>query len=171
MHAHVKVRKELLVLKRKNKDNENISLTINEGKPVDEYMDDSNDGSDVSYTSSTSTTCSDDDSSFSESEKDSYSAGFGEFAKEQLQNGKFNIVINLVDDKKRGGNYKNDDSEYDDSEYDDSEYDDSEYDDSEYDDSEYYTDIIDIIEDYFDDQYDLPEEYKIKNRFCLEPVF
>jgi hypothetical protein len=138
---------------RKNKDNENISLTINEGKPVEEYMDDSNDGSDVSYTSSTSTTCSDDDSSFSESEKDSYSAGFGEFAKEQLQNGKFNIVINLVDDKKRGGNYKNDDSEYDDSEYDDSEYDDSEYDDSEYDDSEYYTD-----EDEYDDDDDDSEE-------------
>ena len=31
-------------------------------------------------------------------------------------------------------------------------------------DSEYYTDIIDIIEDYFNDQYDLPEEYKIKRR-------
>jgi hypothetical protein len=155
---------------RKNKDSENISLTVRDSKCDNEYMDDSNDDNDVSDTSSTSTTCSDDDSSLSESDKDSYSAGFGEFAKEQLQNGKFNIVINLVDDKKRGGNYKKDDSEYDDSEYDDSdsEYDDSdsdiEYDDSEYeDDSEYYTDEDDYDDDSEEDPDYIPKK-KNKNR-------
>ena len=84
-----------------------------------------------SDTSSTSTNCSDDDDEY-DSEDD---AGFGEFAKDQLKNGKFNIVINLLNDKKgrRGNNSDNesgdewvtddeDDDEYDsecDSEYDD----------------------------------------------------
>ena len=54
--------------------------------------------SDVS-TSSTSTTCSDDDS-----RDDEYSSGFDEFAKEQLKNGKFNIVINLVNEKHKNNN-------------------------------------------------------------------
>jgi hypothetical protein len=63
-------------------------------------------------TSSTCTTCSDDD--YSESGEETFSAGFGEFAKEQLQKGKFNIVINLMNDKKHGGaNANKDDSEYD----------------------------------------------------------
>jgi hypothetical protein len=93
-------------------------------------------------TSSTSTNCSDSEDQYSRSgsgsEDDKYSAGFGEFAKEQLQSGKFNIVINLVNDKKHS-NLDEDDSEYDseeDSEYDDDDDDDSDYD-SEEDDSEY----------------------------------
>ena len=93
-------------------------------------------------TSSTSTNCSDSEDEYSRSgsgsEDDKYSAGFGEFAKEQLQSGKFNIVINLVNDKKHS-NLDEDDSEYDseeDSEYDDDDDNDSDYD-SEEDDSEY----------------------------------
>ena len=65
-------------------------------------------------TSSTSTNCSDSEDECSESEDDKYSAGFGEFATEQLQNGKFNIVINLVNDKKHN-KLDEDDSEEDDS--------------------------------------------------------
>ena len=87
-------------------------------------------------TSSTSTNCSDSEDEYSRSgsgsEDDKYSAGFGEFAKEQLQSGKFNIVINLVNDKKHS-NLDEDDSEYD-SEEEDSEYDSE--DDSEYDDDD-----------------------------------
>jgi ATP-dependent Lon protease len=107
-------------------------------------------------TSSTSTTCSDDESGDGE-----YSSGFDEFAKEQLKNGKFNIVINLVSDKHKsnkggggGGGDGDDDSQWktddesdddedsgddDDSEYDpeyDSEYDSEEDEESEYDDEE-----------------------------------
>jgi hypothetical protein len=80
---------------------------------------------------STSTTCSDD------SGDETYEPGFNEFAKDQLKNGKFNIVINLVDDKRRhsDSDSENEDDEEDyDSEYDD-EDDDSEYD-SEYDEYE-----------------------------------
>ena len=87
-------------------------------------------------TSSTSTNCSDSEDEYSRSgsgsEDDKYSAGFGEFAKEQLQSGKFNIVINLVNDKKHS-NLDEYDSEYD-SEEEDSEYDSE--DDSEYDDDD-----------------------------------
>ena len=79
-----------------------------------------------SDTSSTSTNCSDDDDEY-DSEDD---AGFGEFAKDQLKNGKFNIVINLLNDKKSGrGDYSDDESgdewvtDEDDDDY-DSEYDD-----------------------------------------------
>jgi ATP-dependent Lon protease len=92
-------------------------------------------------TSSTSTNCSDSEDEYSRSgsEDDKYSAGFGEFAKEQLKSGKFNIVINLVNDKKHS-NLDEDDSEYDseeDSEYDDDDDDDDSDYDSEEDDSEY----------------------------------
>ena len=85
----------------------------------EEYDDDDDDDD----TSSTSTNCSDED--YSEGSEDPYSAGFGEFAKEQLQSGKFNIVINLVNDKKHGDR-DDDDSEYDSEEDLDSEYDDEE---------------------------------------------
>ena len=99
-------------------------------------------------TTSTSTNCSDseDEYSGSGSEDDKYSAGFGEFAKEQLQSGKFNIVINLVNDKK----HSNLDEDEDDSEY-DSEEDDSEYDsedESEYDDDEDDDDASESDPDY-----------------------
>ena len=98
--------------------------------------------SDVS-TSSTSTTCSDDDS-----RDDEYSSGFDEFAKEQLKNGKFNIVINLVNEKHKNNNSRGQDedgSEWETDEDDDEgdsdsgDDDDSEYDpeyDSEYDDED-----------------------------------
>jgi len=86
----------------------------------EEYDDDDDDD-----TSSTSTNCSDED--YSDGSED---AGFGEFAKEQLQSGKFNIVINLVNDKKHGDR-DDDDSEYDSEEDSDSEYDDEEEYDSE----------------------------------------
>jgi ATP-dependent Lon protease len=79
-----------------------------------------------SETSSTSTNCSDDEDEY-DSQDD---AGFGEFAKDQLKNGKFNIVINLLNDKKSGrGDYSDDESgdewvtDEDDDDY-DSEYDD-----------------------------------------------
>ena len=101
-------------------------------------------------TSSTSTNCSDDNSS--EGSEDPYSSGFGEFAKEQLQNGKFNIVINLVNDKKHG-DHSDDDSEYDsdeDSEYDDDEDDD---DDDDYDsEEEYDSDDSESDPDYHPDE-------------------
>jgi hypothetical protein len=59
-----------------------------------------------SDTSSTSTNCSDDDEYDSQDD-----AAFGEFAKDQLKNGKFNIVINLLNDKKSGrGDYSDDES-------------------------------------------------------------
>ena len=79
---------------------------------------------------STSTTCSD--------ESGNESSGFNEFAKDQLKNGKFNIVINLVDDKRRRSNSdsENDYDDDDDDDDDDSEYD-SEYDD---DDEDYDSD-------------------------------
>ena len=79
---------------------------------------------------STSTTCSD--------ESENESSGFNEFAKDQLKNGKFNIVINLVDDKRRRSNSdsENDEDYDDDDDDDDSEYD-SEYDD---DDEDYDSD-------------------------------
>lgn len=97
-------------------------------------------------TSSTSTNCSDSDS---ETGDDKYSGGFEEFAKEQLQNGKFNIVINLVNDKK--GDRDEDDSEYDSEEEWESDYDDDDEYDS-YDDSD---------EDYDDDddEEDDPDYY------------
>jgi hypothetical protein len=85
--------------------------------------DESGSGS-VSSTS-TSTNCSDD------SGDEQYEPGFNEFAKDQLKNGKFNIVINLVDDKRRHTDSDSEnDSEYD--EEDDSEYDDDD-DDEDYD--------------------------------------
>ena len=95
-------------------------------------------------TSSTSTTCSGSDSDTGD---DQYSAGFEEFAKEQLQSGKFNIVINLMNDKK-GGDRDEDSSEYDSEEEWESDYDDDE-DDSEYDSDEDYDD-----EDDDDDEDD-----------------
>lgn len=73
---------------------------------------------------STSTTCSDESGDES---------GFNEFAKDQLKNGKFNIVINLVDDKRRHSD-SDTENEYDEDDEDDSEYD-SEYDDDDDDDS------------------------------------
>ena len=109
--------------------------------------------SDVS-TSSTSTTCSDDDS-----RDDEYSSGFDEFAKEQLKNGKFNIVINLVNEKHKNNNSRgqdedgsewetdedDDEGDSDSDDDDDSEYDpeyDSEYDDDDDEDTE--EDVPDI---------------------------
>ena len=77
---------------------------------------------------STSTTCSD--------ESGNESSGFNEFAKDQLKNGKFNIVINLVDDKRRRSNSDSENDDDDDDDDDDSEYD-SEYDD---DDEDYDSD-------------------------------
>jgi hypothetical protein len=68
-------------------------------------------GSGTGSSTSTSTTCSDESSD---------EAGFNEFAKDQLKNGKFNIVINLMDDKRRHSDSEND---YDDDDDDDSEYD------------------------------------------------
>jgi hypothetical protein len=68
-------------------------------------------GSESGSSTSTSTTCSDESSD---------EAGFNEFAKDQLKNGKFNIVINLMDDKRRHSDSEND---YDDDDDDDSEYD------------------------------------------------
>ena len=110
-------------------------------------------------TSSTSTTCS--DNSYSESDEETFSAGFGEFAKEQLQKGKFNIVINLMNDKRRdGSNANKDGSEYDseseegwESDYDD---DDQDYDsEEEYDsdDSDDYDDSDDEFEDDFETKH------------------
>ena len=109
-------------------------------KAKEEYEDD---------TSSTSTNCSDDD--YSEGSEDRYSAGFGEFAKEQLKNGKFNIVINLVNDKKSHGDHEYDDSEYDSEEEWGSEYDDDE---DEYDSDDYDSDYD---EDEADDSEDDPD--------------
>jgi hypothetical protein len=87
--------------------------------------DESGSGSDSRSSTSTSTTCSDESGDES---------GFNEFAKDQLKSGKFNIVINLVDDKRRHSDSDSEnDSEYD--EEDDSEYD-SEYDDEDDDDSD-----------------------------------
>ena len=108
-------------------------------------------------TSSTSTNCSD---TCTDSDDDPYSSGFGEFAKEQLQNGKFNIVINLMNDKKNGdgdGDDSDDDSEEEwDSEYDsDEDDDDEEYDD---DDEEYDDDDDDDDEDD-DDEDDSDPDY------------
>jgi len=83
--------------------------------------DESGSGSGSGSSTSTSTTCSD--------ESGDESSGFNEFAKDQLKNGKFNIVINLVDDKRRRSD-SDSENEYDDDYEDDSEYD-SEYDDDE----------------------------------------
>ena len=99
-------------------------------------------------TSSTSTTCSD---SNSDTGDDQYSGGFEEFAKEQLQSGKFNIVINLMNDKK-GGDRDEDDSEYDSEEEWESDYDDDEDDDD--DDSDYDSDDDD---DDDEDEEDDPD--------------
>jgi hypothetical protein len=82
--------------------------------------DESGSESDSRSSTSTSTTCSDESGNES---------GFNEFAKDQLKNGKFNIVINLVDDKRRRSD-SDSENEYDDDYEDDSEYD-SEYDDDE----------------------------------------
>ena len=103
-------------------------------------------------TSSTSTTCSD---SNSDTGDDQYSGGFEEFAKEQLQSGKFNIVINLMNDKK-GGDRDEDDSEYDSEEEWESDYDDDEDDDD--DDSDYDSDDDDDDEDEEDDPDYYPDE-------------
>jgi ATP-dependent Lon protease len=112
--------------------------------------------------SSTSTTCSDDDSGDEE-----YSSGFDEFAKEQLKNGKFNIVINLVNDKNsksRHGESDHDDSgewETDDDGSDEDEYDDDDDDDSEYD-PEYDSEYDDSDEEDDDSEYEEEEEEPIK---------
>jgi len=103
-------------------------------------------------TSSTSTNCSDDD--YSDGSEDPYSAGFGEFAKEQLKSGKFNIVINLLNDKKNYGEHEDDDSEYDSEEEWDS--DDDEYDSDEYDSDDYDSD--DDEDDSEDDPDYHPDE-------------
>jgi ATP-dependent Lon protease len=88
--------------------------------------DDESDKDRSSDTSSTSTNCSDDDAYDSQDD-----AGFGEFAKDQLKNGKFNIVINLLNDKKGGRGEDSDDESGDQwlTDEDDDDDDDSEYDD------------------------------------------
>jgi ATP-dependent Lon protease len=97
---------------------------------------------------STSTTCSD--------ESENESSGFNEFAKDQLKNGKFNIVINLVDDKRRRSNSDSEnDEDYDDDDDDDD--DDSEYD-SEYDDDDEDYDSDDESESDNDCDSDLDYE-------------
>ena len=91
-----------------------------DGSDNQTWQTESGSGSETSTSTSTSTTCSD--------ESGDESSGFNEFAKDQLKNGKFNIVINLVDDKRRrsDSDYENDDEDdEDDSEYDD---DDEDYD-------------------------------------------
>ena len=103
-------------------------------------------------TSSTSTTCSD---SNSDTGDDQYSGGFEEFAKEQLQSGKFNIVINLMNDKK-GGDRDEDDSEYDSEEEWESDYDDDEDDDD--DDSDYDSDDDDDEDEEDDPDYHPDED-------------
>ena len=108
-------------------------------------------------TSSTSTNCSDN----SENDDDKYSAGFEEFAKEQLQSGKFNIVINLMNDKKNGNRGK-DDSDYDSEEEEwESDEDDDEYDseDDEYDSEDDEYDSEDDSEDDDDEDEDEDPEY------------
>jgi len=109
-------------------------------------------------TSSTSTTCSDDDS-----EDDEYSSGFDEFAKEQLKNGKFNIVINLVNDKNNKS--KNEESDNDNSSQwetdDDGSDGDDDDDDSEYD-PEYDSEYDDSDDDDDESEYEEDEEEPIK---------
>ena len=124
--------------KSKKKGSHNPPPT-DDDRAKEEYDDDDDD------TSSTSTNCSDED--YSDGSEDRYSAGFGEFAKEQLQSGKFNIVINLVNDKKHG-----------DSDDDDSEYDSEEDLDSEYDDEEEYDSDDDSEDDSEDDPDYNPDE-------------
>lgn len=104
-------------------------------------------------TSSTSTNCSDSDSQAGD---DKYSVGFEEFAKEQLQNGKFNIVINLVNDKK--GDRDEDDSEYDSEEEWESDYDDDDDEYDSYDDSDEDYDDDDDDDDEDDDPDYYPDE-------------
>jgi hypothetical protein len=109
-----------------------------------------------SETSSTSTNCSDDEDEY-DSQDD---AGFGEFAKDQLKNGKFNIVINLLNDKKGGRGDDSDDESGDEwvTDEDDEDYD-SEYDDDD-DDTESDPDYNpDEDEDDGYDEDDEPYEY------------
>jgi hypothetical protein len=137
----VKTKETKPVEKGKKKGSHNPPPPTDEDMAKEEYDDDD--------TSSTSTNCSDDN--YSEGSEDPYSSGFGEFAKEQLQNGKFNIVINLVNDKKHGDRSE-DDSEYDsdeDSEYDDDEDDDDDDYDSE---EEYDSDDSESDPDYHPDE-------------------
>ena len=110
-------------------------------------------GSGSGSETSTSTTCSDD------SGDESYEPGFNEFAKDQLKNGKFNIVINLVDDKRRHSDSDSDsDSEND---YDDEEEDyDSEYDDDDDDDDEDYDSDDDDDESESDNDRDSDLDYE-----------
>ena len=103
--------------------------------------DESGSGSESETSTSTSTTCSDESGDES---------GFNEFAKDQLKNGKFNIVINLVDDKRRRADS---DSENESDDDDDDESNDSEYD-SEYDEDE----DEDEDEDSDDDESDMDYE-------------
>jgi hypothetical protein len=105
--------------------------------------DESGSGSGSGSSTSTSTTCSD--------ESGDESSGFNEFAKDQLKNGKFNIVINLVDDKRRRSD------SYSENEYDDDDEDDSEYD-SEYDDDKEDYDSEDESESDNDRDSDLDYE-------------
>lgn len=107
--------------------------------------DESGSGSGSESSTSTSTTCSDESGNES---------GFNEFAKDQLKNGKFNIVINLVDDKRRRSDSDSDSENDDDDE--DEEYD-SEYD-SEYDDDEEDYDSDDESETDNDRDSDLDYE-------------
>jgi len=109
-----------------------------------------------SDTSSTSTNCSDDDEYDSEDD-----AGFGEFAKDQLKNGKFNIVINLLNDKKHGRDSDDDDDDESGDEWITDDEDDDDYD-SDYDDDDSESDPDynpDEDEDDGCDEEDEPYEY------------
>ena len=96
----------------------------------------------------------------SENDDDKYSAGFEEFAKEQLQSGKFNIVINLMNDKKNGNRGKDDSDYYSEEEEWESDEDDDEYDseDDEYDSEDDEYDSEDDSEDDDDDDDDEDED-------------
>ena len=144
------VAKELNIKPKELKPIEKGKKRSSHNPPNDEYD-----------TSSTSTNCSDSEDEYSESDDDKYSAGFGEFAKEQLQNGKFNIVINLVNDKKHS-NLDEDNSEYD-SEDDDSDYDDDEEDydsDEDYDSEDEDEDDVSESDPNEDDDAAISNNYK-----------
>ena len=86
-----------------------------DGSDNQSWHTDDESGSVSGSSTSTNTTCSDESSD---------EAGFNEFAKDQLKNGKFNIVINLMDDKRHRSDSDSDsENDYDDDDDDDSEYD------------------------------------------------
>ena len=146
--------------KVENKTNEKSKKKHSDNPPPASSEEDNN--SDAS-TSSTSTTCSDDDS-----DDDEYSSGFDEFAKEQLKNGKFNIVINLVSDKHKKGRIGDDDNGDDGDEWktDDDESDGDSDDDDDDDDSEYDPEYDSDADDDDEDDSDEESEYDDDEEIC-----